>query len=163
MSCIMQMMPHIWRVWCHKKSGCDVVYTVGVMTQIGAVMSHVKCICCPHTGCGFVYRGFDIISRVVWWPKDWVWCYIYFILCHREGGCDVIKKRVRFQWRWCDDIDTEGAMSDTGLCCPAWSGCDIINTVVWCDRVGALSSALQRMSYLCWVLHHEHRVLWCHT
>ena len=65
MSCIMQMMLHICRVCCHKKSGCDVVYRVGVMTQIGAVMSHVKCIYFPHTGCGFIYRGCDVISRVV--------------------------------------------------------------------------------------------------
>ena len=41
MSCILQTMPHIWQVWCHTKSGCDVVYTVAVRTQIVAVMSHV--------------------------------------------------------------------------------------------------------------------------
>ena len=76
MSCIMQTMPYIWRVWCHKKSGCDDVYTVGVMTEIVAVMSHARCLCCSHTGCGFIYRGCDVISRVVWWHKDWVWCYI---------------------------------------------------------------------------------------
>ena len=52
--------------WCDAlKSGCDVVYTVVVMTQIMAVMSHVKCIHCPHTGCGFIYRGCDVISTVV--------------------------------------------------------------------------------------------------
>ena len=65
MSCIMQMMSHIWRVSCYKKTGCDVVYTVGVMAQIVAVMSHVKCIPFPHIGCGFIYTGCDVISTVV--------------------------------------------------------------------------------------------------
>ena len=65
MSCIMQTMPHIWQVLCHKKIGCDVVYIVGVMTQIVAVISHVKCICCPHSGCAFIYKGCDVIITVV--------------------------------------------------------------------------------------------------
>ena len=88
MSCIMQMMPHIWRVWWHKKSGCDVDYAVCVMTQIVAVMSHVKCVCCPHTGCGFIYGGCDVLNTVVWWHKDWVWCYIVHMKSHRR-------------WVWC--------------------------------------------------------------
>ena len=163
MSCIMQMMAHIWRVWCHKKSRCAVIYTVCVMTQIVTVMSHVKCICCPHTGCGFIYSGCDIISSVGWWHMDWVWCYIQFIRCHTEVGCDVIQKCVRCQWRWCDDKDTVSVMSDTGAMFSAWSGCDIINIVDWCERVGALSSAVQRMSYICWLFCHQHRMLWCHT
>ena len=39
--------------------------TVGVMTEIVPVMSHVKCIYCHPTGSGFIYRGCDVISRVV--------------------------------------------------------------------------------------------------
>ena len=65
MSRIMHTMPHIWRVLCHKKSGCDVAYTVDVMNQIVAVMSHVKCISCSHTGCGFIYRVCDVVGTVV--------------------------------------------------------------------------------------------------
>ena len=65
MSCIMHTMPHIWQVCGHKMSGCDVAYTVGMMNQIVAVMYQVKCICCPHTGCGFIYRVCDVIGTVV--------------------------------------------------------------------------------------------------
>ena len=31
-----------------------------------------------------------------------------------ELGCDVTQMLLRCQLRWCDDIDTVGAMSDTG-------------------------------------------------
>ena len=45
-------------------------------------------------GCDVVYRAQDV---------------------HTEGGCDVIQKWVLYQWRGCDDKDTVGAMSDTGV------------------------------------------------
>ena len=63
MSCIVQIMTHIWRVLCHTKSGCDNVYTVGVRTQIVAVMSNVYV--ALQTGCAFIYRGCDVISTVI--------------------------------------------------------------------------------------------------
>ena len=47
-----------------QKEWCDVCYTVVVMTKIVTVMSHVKCICCPHTGCGFMYRVCVVIGTV---------------------------------------------------------------------------------------------------
>ena len=49
----------------HTYSGCDIINRVGVMTEIVAVMSHVKCIGFPHAGCGFIYRGCDVICTVV--------------------------------------------------------------------------------------------------
>ena len=161
MSCIVEKMPHIWRVWCHIKNACDIVYTVGLRTQIVAVMSHVYV--ALHTGCAFIYSGFDVISTVGWWHNDWMWCSISGIGCHTEGGCDVIQKWVWYQCRGCDEKDTVGAISDTGVWCDAWSGCDNINSIVWSDRVDAMSSAVQRMSNICRVWWHQHRVLWCHT
>ena len=41
--------------------------------------------------------------------------------------------------------------------------CDIINSVVLCDRLDAMSSAVQRLSNICRVWWHQHRVLWWHT
>ena len=41
MSCIVQMLTHISQMLCHTKSGCDIFYTVGMRTEIVAVMSHV--------------------------------------------------------------------------------------------------------------------------
>ena len=40
----------------------DIVYTVGLRTQIVAVMSHVYV--ALHTECAFIYRGCDVISTV---------------------------------------------------------------------------------------------------
>ena len=47
--------------------------------------------------------------------------YIVHMMSHRSG-CDVIQKWVRCQWRWYDDIDIVGLMSDTGdvLSCLNW-------------------------------------------
>ena len=52
--------------WCDVLNcGCDVTCSAYGVIHIVAMMSHVKCICCPHTGCGFIYRRCDVISTVV--------------------------------------------------------------------------------------------------
>ena len=50
-----------------------------------------------------------------------VMLYIVHMKSYR-GGCDVIQKWVRCQWRRFDDTDTVGAMSNTGavVSCLKW-------------------------------------------
>ena len=50
-----------------------------------------------------------------------VMLYIVHMKSYR-GGCDVIQKWVRCQWRRFDDIDIVGAMSNTGavVSCLKW-------------------------------------------
>ena len=93
-----------------------------------------------HTGWGFIYRGCDVISTVVWWHTYLIWCYIECIWCYTYSGYDVIQMWAWYQWSSCDDKDTMGAMSDTVgvMSCVKWmqhhkycgfmpwSGCDII-------------------------------------
>ena len=68
-----------------------------------------------------------------------------------KSGCDIIGEVVMTKIQWVRCLIQ-------GVWCHAWSGCDIINTMVWCDRVDVMSSAVQRMSYICQVWSHQHSV-----
>ena len=140
-----------------------------------------------HTGCGFIYRCCDGISTVVWWHKELIWCYIECIWCHTFSGYGVIQKWVWYQWRFCDDKDTVGAVSNTVgvMSCLKWMWHCVNpwlfhfnvwqnppqikkkkkkkNTVVWCDRVDVISSVVQMMSHICQVWYQPHTVLCFHT
>ena len=164
MSCIVQH--------CHTYGECDVMQSVGVMFSIQLLWWHREFLWCHlyivyldlQTGCGFIYRGSDVISRVVWWHKDWMWCYIYcaYDVTQKLGvisfksGCDISGEVMMTKIHWVRCLIL-------GVWCHAWRGCDIIKTVVWCDRVDVMSSAVQRMSYICRVWCHQHRILWFHT
>ena len=65
-------MTHIWRVWCHTKNACDIVYMVGVRTQIVAWCLMCSVYVALYTGCAFIYRGCDVVSTVDWWHNDWM-------------------------------------------------------------------------------------------
>ena len=67
-----------------------------------------------------------------------------------ETGCDISGEVVMTK--------TLGAMTDTGGVISCLMGCDIINTVVWCDRIDVMSSAVQRMSHICRLWDYQHRV-----
>ena len=82
---------HKVRMWClvkckrcHTYGECDVIQRVGVMLSIQWVGGHrywlwrllYSVYVALHTGCCFIYRSCDVISTVVWWHKDWVWCYL---------------------------------------------------------------------------------------
>ena len=119
--------------------------------------------------------GCDVIQKWVWYQWtgcDHLLCTMSHSLCvlHHTMTISMASNNIclcyiHLIWHQAQiyDKDTVGPMSDTGVWCDAWSRCDNINSVVWCDRVDAMSSAMQRMSNICRVWWHQHRVLWCHT
>ena len=48
----------------------------------------------------------------------------------------------------CDDKDTVGAISHTVGVMSCLKACEIINTVILCDRVEVISSVMQMMSHI---------------
>ena len=92
-------------------------------------------------GCDVLFRVYDVKQKVG--------------VMSFKSGCDISGDVVMTKIQWVQCLIQ-------GLCCPSWSGCDIINTLVWCDRVVVLSFAVQSMSYICRVLHHQQWGLWCH-
>ena len=65
-----------------------------------------------------------------------------------KSGCDISGEVVMTKIQWVQCLIQR-------VWFHAWSGCDIINTVVWCDRVYAMSSAMQRMWHICRVWWHQ--------
>ena len=152
---------------------------VGVLLSILCMRAHREWLWCLiysvyvalHTGCGFIYRGCDVRSTVVWWHTELIWCYIECIWFHTYSGYDVTQKVGVMLYKSGFDISAEILMTKIqwvlwliqGIRCHAWSGWDIINTVVWVDRVDVMSAAVQMMSHICRVWYQQHTVLCCHT
>ena len=143
-------------VWCclyfgceDTDSGCNVScivyilhYILDVVSYIEAVMSYVQYCDDIRIACDVLYSACDVTQNLgVMWFK---------------GGCDIIGEVVitKIQWVQC---------LIEGVWCHAWSRCDIINTVVWCDRVDLISSVVQMMSHICRVRYQKHTVLCSHT
>ena len=143
--------------------------TVGVMTEIVPVMSQVKCIYCRHTGCGFIYRGCDVISRVVWWHKDRVWCYISGVMLY------IVHMMSRRRCVWC--LTKVGEMSVETVWWHRYSGCDVwyrgwvvmpevdvTSQILFFGVIEGVHCHLQCKGYHtyaeCCVIN---TVLWCHT
>ena len=150
------LMSYKGLVWCclyfgceDTDSGCDVScivymlpYILDVFSYIEAVMSYVQYCDDIRIGCDVLYSACDVTQKLG--------------VMSFKTGCDIRGEVVMTEIQWVQCLIE-------GVWCHAWSGCDIINTVVWCDRVYAMSSAVQRMSHICQVCCPQHRVLWCHT
>ena len=68
------------------------------MSLIGWVLWH------RHSGRELRYSGLDVIHKVLWGPKEWMWCHIEEIWCHECSDYDVIKHDhwCHILWMWCD-------------------------------------------------------------
>ena len=124
--------------------------------QFKAFTSTVDTICVLASLRGLLGLGQNVLfsrSVLIWRKKKFI--NVVGVMSFKSG-CDISGEVVLTKIQWVQYLIQ-------GVWCHAWSGCDIINTVVWCDRVYAMSSAVQRMSRICRVWCHQHRVLWCHT
>ena len=112
-------------MWYHPYSGCDVIDRVGVMTQIQWTQIQVR------------YSGLDVIHKVVWCPKEWMWYHIEEIWCHECSVCDVIEHDhwCHKVWMWCD-LDW--------VWCHTCAKCDDLHTC--CD---VFDTALHRHRCVC--------------
>ena len=109
------------------------------------------------------YHGLDVIHKVVWFPKELMWCHSEEIRCHECSVCDVIKHDhwCHKVWMWCD-VDwvwchTCDKCDDLHICC------DVVDRAIhqyrcvchlWddTDTVDAMSNMVGEMSGIVVVL-----------
>ena len=146
-------MLHIQWVSCHTYKGCDIIESVGVMTQIQwwLCYKYSECDVANNAYDVAIYSGWDPIKTVgVTSSIQWRWWHRYSGFDVNYSGCDVLKTVA-----WCHKVR---------MWCLVY--CKRFHTYAECDiiqRVGVVLS----IKWVCW-----HRLLsvmshvwciWCHT
>ena len=131
---IVGLMSHILRAWYNQCTLSNDAATGDAMSNILGLMTWIQGVWC---------------HRVVWYHKEWMWCHLQFIRCHKYCGCDIIHTVGvigSIIWVWWQTYSG---------CAVRYNGCDVrytsfdaMNRVLWCHKA--------------WVWCHIYYIL-CHT